>query len=131
MEHMSFSFADAIAGYVTYFNRSERCFGVRTSHGREYQAYLTPSAYGRITQNLEEPYNDCTARFGEMLSPGQHVFAYGIFYPQGQEYKFEVKSVVFPGDAPGKYRHEESDWWVKQIRSIAQYRCQFTRVQRP
>ena len=119
MDHMSFSFSDTIAGYVTHFNRSEKSFGIKTSDGREYQAYLTPSAYGRISQNLEEPYLDCTARFGEMLTPGQHVFAYGVFYPYGQDYKFEVKYLVFPGDAPNKYRHEEPDWWVKQIRSIA------------
>ncbi|MBW4689729.1 MAG: AGE family epimerase/isomerase [Komarekiella atlantica HA4396-MV6] len=119
MDHMSFSFSDTIAGYITAFNRSEKSFGIKTSDGREYQAYLTPSAYGRISQNLEEPYLDCTARFGEMLTPGQHVFAYGVFYPHGQDYKFEVKYLVFPGDEPNKYRHEEPDWWVKQIRSIA------------
>ena len=119
MEHMSFSFSDTITGYVTNFNRSEKCFGIKTSDGREFQAYLTPTAYGRITQNLEEPYNDCTSRFGEMLTPGQYVFAYGVFYPQAEGQKFEVKSLVFPGDEPEKYRHEEPDWWVKQIRSIA------------
>ncbi|ARV57815.1 N-acyl-D-glucosamine 2-epimerase [Nostocales cyanobacterium HT-58-2] len=133
MDHMSFSFADTIAGYVTYFNRSEKSFGIKTSDGREFKAYLTPNAYGRITQNLEEPYLDCTARFGEMLTPGQHIFAHGIFYPQGQEYKFEVKSVVFPGDVPDKYRHEEPDWWVKQVRSIADsyLKWQFNYPQQP
>lgn len=119
MERMSFSFADTIAGYITHFDRNEKSFGIETSDGRKFQAYLTPSAYGRISQNLEEPYLDATARFGELLAPGQHVFAYGIFYPQGQDYKFEVKYIVFPGDAPNKYRHEEPEWWVKQINSIA------------
>lgn len=119
MEHMSFSFSDTIAGYVTYFNRSETSFGIKTSDGREFQAYLTPTTWGRITQNLEESYNDCTQRLAELLTPGQHVFAYGIFYPQGEGHKFEVKSFVFPGDAPDVYRHEEPDWWVKQVRSIA------------
>ncbi len=106
MEHMSFSFSDTIAGYVTHFNRSEKCFGIKTSDGREFQAYLTPTMYAWITHNLEEPYNDCTARLGEMLTPGQHVFAYGIFYPQGDGHKFEVKFFIFPGDAPDIYRHE-------------------------
>jgi len=119
MERMSFSFSDTITGYVTDFNRSEKSFGIKTSDGREFQAYLTPTTFARITQNLGEPYNDCTQRLGEMLKPGQHVFAYGIFYPQGEGHKFEVKFFVFPGDAPGKYRHEESDWWVKQVHSIA------------
>jgi len=119
MERMSFSFSDTITGYVTHFNRSEKSFGIKTSDGREYQAYLTPTAWGRIAQNLEEPYKDCTERLAELLKPGQHVFAYGIFYPHGEAHKFEVKSFVFPGDAPDKYRHEEQDWWVKQVRSIA------------
>ena len=119
MERMSFSFSDTITGYVTDFNRSDKSFGIKTSDGREFQAYLTPTTFARIAQNLGEPYNDCTQRLGEMLKPGQHVFAYGIFYPQGEGHKFEVKFFVFPGDAPGKYRHEESDWWVKQVRSIA------------
>lgn len=119
MDQMHFSFSDTIAGYVTDFNRLEKCFGIKTSDGRAFQAYLTPTAYGRITQNLEELYNDCTGRFAELLSPGQHVFAYGVFYPQQDGYRFEVKSLVFPGDAPGAYRHEEPDWWVKQVRAIA------------
>lgn len=119
MDHMSFSFSDTIAGYVTHFNRVEKSFGIKTSDGRDFVAHLTPTAYGRITQNLEEPYNDCTGRFAELLMPGQHVFAYGVFYPQGDGHRFDVKFMVFPGEAKEDYRHEESDWWVKQVRSIA------------
>ena len=119
MEHMSFSFSDSIAGYVTSFDRHEKSFGVKTSDGRQYQAYLTDTTYGRIAQNLDEPYLDCTGRLAELLIPGQHVFAYGVFYPHGTEFKFEAKAIVLPGEAPEQYRHEEPDWWVKQVRSIA------------
>ncbi|WP_202798543.1 AGE family epimerase/isomerase [Microcoleus vaginatus] len=116
---MNFSFSDMIGGYVTNFNRSDKSFGIKTSDGREYTAYLTPTTYGRITQNLEEPYLSATERFAELLHPGQHVFAYGVFYPQGEGHKFEAKSLVFAGEAPENYRHEEPDWWIKQVRSIA------------
>ncbi|NJR50618.1 MAG: N-acyl-D-glucosamine 2-epimerase [Leptolyngbyaceae cyanobacterium CSU_1_3] len=119
MERMNFTFSDTIAGYVTHFDRSAKSFGIKTSDGRIYEAHLTPAAYGRIAQNLEEPYNDCTGRFAELLTPGQHVFAYGIFYPQGDGHRFDVKSLVFPGEATDDYRHEEPDWWIKQVRSIA------------
>jgi len=119
MERMNFSFSDMIGGYVTQFNRSDKSFGIKTSDGREYTAYLTPTTYGRITQNLEEPCLSATERFAELLHPGQHVFAYGVFYPQGEGYKFEAKSLVFAGEAPQQYRHEEQDWWIKQVRSIA------------
>ncbi|HEY9695440.1 MAG TPA: AGE family epimerase/isomerase [Oculatellaceae cyanobacterium] len=119
MDHMSFSFSDTIGGYVTNFNRTEKSFGIKTSDGREFKAYLTPTTWGRIAQNLAEPYADCTQRLGELLTPGQLVYAYGVFYPQGEGHRFDVKSFVFPGDAPEAYRHEEPDWWVNQVRSIA------------
>lgn len=119
MERMNFSFSDMIGGYVTQFNRSDKSFGIKTSDGRQYTAYLTPTTYGRITQNLEEPYLSATERFAELLHPGQHVFAYGVFYPQGEGHKFEAKSLVFAGEGSQQYRHEEPDWWIKQVRSIA------------
>ncbi|NTW04087.1 MAG: N-acyl-D-glucosamine 2-epimerase, partial [Oscillochloris sp.] len=119
MSNMRFSFSDTIAGYITRFDRGEQCFGLRTSDGRDFDIYLTPTTYGRIAQNLEEPYADCTGRLAELLVPGQHTFAYCIFYPQGDGYKVEVKALVFPGDQPGRYRHEEPGWWIRQVRSIA------------
>ncbi len=119
MGDVSFTFSDLISGYVTAFNRTEKRFGVKTSDGREFQVYLTPATYARITQDLEEPYQDCTWRLGEMLLPGQFIHSYGVFYPEGEGLKFEAKALVFPGEGAGKFRHEEPDWWTKQIRSIA------------
>jgi mannose/cellobiose epimerase-like protein (N-acyl-D-glucosamine 2-epimerase family) len=118
MEKITFSFSDTITGYVTYFDSNEKSFGIKTSDEKEYKAFLTPTTYGKIAQNLEEPYNDCTARLEELLTPGQHVFVYGVFYPQKEGYRFDAKSLIFPGNAPSSYRHEEPDWWVKQVRSI-------------
>lgn len=119
MNEINFTFSDRITGYVTEFNRSDRSFGIKTSDGREYKAYLTPTTYARIMHNLEEAYHDATGMLAEMLSSGQHVFAYGVFYPEGGDHKFEAKELVFPGEGVGKYRHEEPDWWIKQIGSIA------------
>ncbi|MEI8165938.1 MAG: AGE family epimerase/isomerase [Chloroflexales bacterium] len=119
MSNLRFSFADTISGYVTRFNRSEKSFSLKTSDGREFQVLLTSNAYGRIAQNLGESYADCTGRLGSLLLPGQLVYVHGMFYPKGDEHVFEAKSLVFPGDEPGKYRQEEPDWWVHQIRSIA------------
>jgi len=119
MDNMRFTFSDTVAGYITNFNRGESCFGLRTSDGREFQVYLTPTLYARVTHNLEEPWHDATGRLGEMLEEGMYVHAYGIFYPEGDGYKFEAKALVFPGEAPGQYRFEEPDWWIKQVRSIA------------
>src|SRR5882672_3790919 len=92
VNELAFTFSDLIAGYVTHFNRAKKTFGLRTSDGRDFEASLTPSTYARISQNLEEAYQDCTARIGEMLEAGQYVFAYGVFYPGLDGTAFEVKS---------------------------------------
>jgi mannose/cellobiose epimerase-like protein (N-acyl-D-glucosamine 2-epimerase family) len=103
---------------VTSFDRTNKSFGLKTSDGRDYTAYLTFNTYARVSQNLDEGYIDATGQIPELLSAGQLLYAYGVFYPQGDGYKFEVKSIIFPGQGKDKYRHEEPDWWVRQIRSI-------------
>lgn len=112
------TFADTISGYITGFNRTEKSFGIKTSDGREFQAFLTPTTFARIEHNLEESYIDATGRMANLLTAQQYAHVYGVFYSEGSGRRFEAKSIVFAGDEPGKYRHEESDWWVKQIRSI-------------
>ena len=66
MDQIGYSYSDSIAGYVTDFNRSEQSFGLKTSDGRAFRAYLTPTVYARIAQNLEDPYADCTGRLAEL-----------------------------------------------------------------
>lgn len=119
MGQLKFTFSDTIAGYVTGFNRTERSFTLKTSDGREYTLFITPMTYARITQNLDEGYIDATGRLAELLDEGNFVYAYCIFYPKGDDYRIEVKSMIFPGDKAGTYRHEEPEWWVKQVKSIA------------
>ena len=119
MSSLGFSFSDTIAGYVTDgLDRAAKSFGVETSDGRPFTVYLTPTTFARYNRNLEEGYPDCTGQMPELLVPGQFVFAYGVFYPD-REGAFEAKSLIFPGRGGDVYRHEEPDWWVNQIRSIA------------
>ncbi len=119
MGQLKFTFSDTIAGYVTSFNRTERSFGLKTSEGKEYTLFITPMTYAKVTQNLDEGYIDATGRLAELLDEGNLVYAYCIFYPKGDDYRIEVKSMIFPGNNVGTYRHEEQDWWIKQVRSIA------------
>lgn len=117
--NLEFSTSDTIAGYVRGFNRSKGSFLLVTSDGRQFEVFLTDTTFGRITHNLGESYIDATGRFGERITEGQFLYAYGIFYYDGgPEHKFEAKSIVFPGNNAADYRHEEPDWWINQIRSI-------------
>jgi len=124
---MQFEFSDAIAGYVTDYNRKEKTFELRTTDGRQFSVKLTSNTYARLVRNLGEPYVDCTGQIGELLVPEQFLFTYGIFYPHSGEHVFEAKVLDFPGKAVGKYRFEEPDWWIKQSESIADFflRSQF------
>jgi mannose/cellobiose epimerase-like protein (N-acyl-D-glucosamine 2-epimerase family) len=119
MKGLPFTVSDTIAGYVKTADRTQGCFTLTTSGGQEYSAYLTPNTFARIAQNLEEPYADATGRMGELLRPGQYVHVYGVFYPAAEGMKFDAKSLVFPGDGVGVFRQEEPNWWLHQIRSIA------------
>jgi mannose/cellobiose epimerase-like protein (N-acyl-D-glucosamine 2-epimerase family) len=116
---MAFSFSDLISGYVESFDGTKKSFAVKTSDGRLFDVFLTTNTYGGIMRNLDEPFQPCPRSLENMLQPGQMVFVYGIFYPEGRGNRFEAKSIVFAGDRPGVYRHEEPDWWVKQATSIA------------
>ncbi|MEW6219608.1 MAG: AGE family epimerase/isomerase [Thermodesulfobacteriota bacterium] len=133
MSHIHHTFSDTIAGYVTRFHRTARSFGLKTAHGREFTLHLTPTTYARMMQNLDEGYIDATGRLGELLEPGNLVYVYCIFYPVGDDYRIEAKSLIFCGERPGSFRHEDPDWWVKQIRSIANsyLRWQFNYPEQP
>ncbi len=119
---INFTFSDTIAGYVTDFNMKDRSFKLKTSDDREFKAYLTSNCFARYARNLNEGYQDATGDINHLLAlPRQMVFVYGTFYPGDNEgsSKFEAQWLVFPGKGPGNYRHEEPDWWINQIDSIA------------
>jgi mannose/cellobiose epimerase-like protein (N-acyl-D-glucosamine 2-epimerase family) len=127
MDHLRFSFSDTIAGYVTNFDRNGRNFGLKTTDGREFQVALTETTYAELVRNLGEPYSDATAQLYQMLVPGRYLFAYGIFYPEKGEHKFEAKHITLVGRGENEYRFENPDWWVNQIRSLGDFylRAQF------
>jgi mannose/cellobiose epimerase-like protein (N-acyl-D-glucosamine 2-epimerase family) len=121
MELMQFEFSDTIAGYVTKFDREKKVFGLKTYDGREFSVKITSNTWARGPRNSEEPYCDMTGKIENMLVKDQYVYAIGIFYPEKGGHVFEVKAIVFPQTAKDVYRFEESDWWVKQARSIADF----------
>lgn len=118
MNSLNFTFSDLIAGYVTHFD-GDFC-GLKTSDGRDYTVKLTPTLYAELVRNLGEAFHDATGQIKDMLSPGRFLFVYGVFYPEN-EVKFEAKHIVFVGRTPGSYRFEEQDWWIKQIRQLADF----------
>jgi len=116
----AFEFSDTISGYVTEYNGVDK-FKMKTSDGRNYEVILGANLFARMQRNLGEPYGDCTGLIKTLLKEGQMVFVYGIFYPNGKEYIFEAKVLDFPGKKVDKFRMEESDWWINQAKSIADF----------
>ena len=127
MNDVSFPFSDTIAGYVTRFDRDRDVYGVTTSGGQEYAIRLKGTTYAQLLRNLEDPYFDCTGQLRDMLVPGRYVFTYGIYYPQAGDHVFEAQFLVFLGRKPGEYFFERQDWWIQQIKSLADFylRAQF------
>ncbi|MEO8248691.1 MAG: AGE family epimerase/isomerase, partial [Burkholderiales bacterium] len=117
----NFSFSDTIAGYVDGFDKSSDTFEITTSDGRKYSARLAANSYAELVRNLDEPYQDATGQMRDMLTPGRHVFAYGIYYPDRDGATFEAMHLIFLGRAGDEYRFEAKDWWIKQIRALADY----------
>ena len=77
--------------------------------------------YAEIVRNLGEPFQDATGQMRDMLVPGRLLFAYGIFFPEASDFKFEVKHIVFVGREPNEWRFEAPDWWVQQVREIGDF----------
>jgi hypothetical protein len=121
MNKANFEFSDLISGYVTNFYKDKNKFTLKTTDNREYAILLGANLYACLERNLDEPWLDCTGQVAELLNLGQMVMAYCIFYPQGETFVIEAKVLHFPGRKLGKYRFEESDWWIKQAKSIADF----------
>ena len=127
MEGPATPFSDLIAGYMVRWDGGDSLV-LRTSDGREYPVRLKPNTYDLLIRNLGgEPLppdaqpQPATPDRKKMLVPGTHLFAYGIFYPRGGKYDFEAQFLVFVGQRPGEYLFESPDWWVRQIRSLADF----------
>lgn len=124
---ISFSFSDTVAGYVTYFDREQQVYGVRTSGGDEFHIKLKSNTYAQLVRNLGEPYHDSTGQMRDMLVPGRFVYTYGIFYPESSGIVIEAQFLIFVGRAPEEYIFEKQDWWIRQIESLGDFylRAQF------
>ena len=129
VDKMQFEFTDLIAGYVSDFNESEKCFTLTTTDKRSFPVLLTDTTFARLMRNLDEPYQDATGNLYQLLSQdGRMAFVFGIFYPQHDgQYTFEAKQIDFPERELGKFRFEESNWWANQAKSICNFfvRAQF------
>ncbi len=121
MDHLTFTLSDMIAGYVTSRDAATDSFSLKTTDGRQFTVFLTSTTYAELIRNLGEPYHDATGQMREMLAPGRYLFAYGIFYPQGEHHKFEAKHLVFCGATEAEYRFEKQDWWIQQVRQLADF----------
>ncbi len=124
---MHFTFSDLIAGSVVAYKADEDTFTLRTIDGREFEVALTNQTFAEVIRNLGEAYVDATGSMRDMLDRGRMLYAYGVFYPEGGGATFEAKHIVFVGRSSHDFVFERPDWWVDQIREVADFyiRAQF------
>lgn len=122
MDKMHFTFSDTIAGYITASDGAPNgTFGLRTSDGREFQVKLTDVTFADVIRNPHEPFQDPDVPLASLLTPGRFLFAYGVFYPEGGNYSFEAQRIVLVGRTQNEWRFESPDWWIDQIRDLAEF----------
>src|SRR5437588_9522843 len=96
---MQFTFSDMIAGYVTSVDQGKKIFALKTTDGKEFQVKLTNTTYTELVRNLGEPFQDPGVPLESILAPGRYLFAYGIFYPEAGDLRFDAKQVILAGRA--------------------------------
>lgn len=121
MDKMYFTFSDLIAGYVTSVDANANLFHLKTTDDREFEITLSAATYGELMRNLGEPFQSLSASLQDSLKVGEYLFAYGIFYPESGNHKFEAKHIIFTGKSADEYRFETPDWWIKQINALAEF----------
>jgi len=120
MSSLGFAFSDTIAGYVTSFDFERNFLSLRTSDDRDFSVQITSSTYAELVRNLGESYIDCTGQMRDMLAPGRYLFVYGVFYPEDARV-LEAEHVIFVGRGDRDFVFEQPDWWVKQIKQLANF----------
>jgi mannose/cellobiose epimerase-like protein (N-acyl-D-glucosamine 2-epimerase family) len=121
MDKMHFTFSDTIAGYIMSADASKKTFNLRTYDEREFQVRVTDVTYGELVQNLNEPFQALDGPLENMLVVGRYLFVYGLFYPEDGDNVFEAKHIIFTGREVNAFRFETQDWWIKQIRALAEF----------
>ena len=121
MNKINHPFSDTVAGYVTHYDSETDTYGVKTPGGQEFQVKLKGNTYAQLARNLGDPWQDCTGQMRQMLTPGRFVFTYGIFYPENGGHAFESQFLVFLGRKDGEFVFERPNWWITQIKSIADF----------
>jgi mannose/cellobiose epimerase-like protein (N-acyl-D-glucosamine 2-epimerase family) len=121
MSHTPKTFSDTIAGYVEAFDKSTDRFTLRTAGGESYEVRLKGNTYAQLIRNLGEPYQDATGQMRAMLTPGRYLYVYGIFYADAAGTSFEAQFLLFVGRGANEFTFERPDWWVNQIRELADF----------
>jgi mannose/cellobiose epimerase-like protein (N-acyl-D-glucosamine 2-epimerase family)/anti-anti-sigma regulatory factor len=121
MDKTHTTFSDLIAGYVTTPVESQKTFELKTTDGRLCRVKLTDATYAEVLRNLKEPFQNPGAAWENMITSGRYLFVYGLVYPEFGEFKIEAKRIIFVGRGASEYRFEAQDWWISQIRSLAEF----------
>ncbi|MDF5752074.1 AGE family epimerase/isomerase [Spongiactinospora sp. TRM90649] len=118
---IDFRFSDLLAGRVGSPVDAQGTFSLTTADGREFRVTMDGNTSAEVLRNLEHPYLDASSHRDDMVVPGRHLFAYGVFTPRADGLAFAAKRVIFLGRQADVYRFEEPDWWIHQLGRIAAF----------
>ncbi|MGW4111188.1 AGE family epimerase/isomerase [Actinosynnema sp. NPDC004786] len=112
--------SDLVAGYVVEAHPDRGLVDLRTGDGRPVRVGFA-HASAELLRNLGEPHTDLTSRKAELLTPGRHVLAHGIYSPTGDGHVFDATRIVFLDREPGEYAFARPGWWPRQLAELARF----------
>ena len=119
---LDFTFSDLIAGYITSYHEPSDTLELVTSDNRPFTVKLTGNTVAEMVRNLGEAYIDASSQLRTLLQRDRLLHVYGVFYPdEAGGTAFEAKHVTLFGTGATEYRFEAQDWWLQQIRRIADF----------
>ena len=122
---MHFTFSDTIAGSVVAYQADEDTFTLRTIDGREFEVALTSARRSpRSSATSARPTSTRPARCATCSTAGASSSPTGSSTPRATTRVFEAKHIVFVGRTPHDFVFERPDWWVQQIREVADFYLQ-------
>jgi mannose/cellobiose epimerase-like protein (N-acyl-D-glucosamine 2-epimerase family) len=121
-----------VAGTVIAVDRAKPAFSVQARSGDVFEAIVGPTTYYEILSNLDllrrdripDPDANRDAdpicyNLQKYIHIGRPIFVSGIYHENGQQQRYEARTVYLLHSDPDRYVFEETHWWMVQVMQMA------------
>src|SRR5579863_1743448 len=117
-----------VMGSVVERKPADRYFSIQCLSGDVFQAYITSETSFQVVQNLDGLNNDrvpdppdssvsadpAAKLIEKYVADGQLLVVSGIQHVNGQNTRFDTRTVYLLASVKDRYLFEETHWWITQ-----------------